>query len=99
MTYIYLPSSSFVFRDCYTALADSPLGVLLTIIIFLAITTLFLAVLKRSRMSPLTYGVPAMLGSITNDFYDLAVGGNTPVVTYLRHSMMVFDNYYMYCFS
>lgn len=85
LTSIYFPSSSFVFNDCSTALDVIPFDVLLTMITFLAITTRFLAVRNLKRISPFTYAVPAMLGSITKDFYIREEGGNTPVVIYFRH--------------
>lgn len=52
---------------------------------FFAITARFLAVRKRKRISPFTYAVCAILGSITNDFYCLVEGGNTPVVINFKH--------------
>lgn len=54
-------------------------------------TTLFLAVRNLSRISPLTSGVPAILGSMIKDFSALVDGGSTPVVIYFKHSIIVYD--------
>ena len=92
LTSISLPSSSLVLRDCSIDLKFKFLPVLLTNRIFLAMTCLFLAVLNLSRMSPLTSGVPAILGSMTKLFPRSVDGGSAPVVMYFKHSMMVWVN-------
>ncbi len=80
----YYPFYPFVLRTCsidsnlvVLPLADSCIRLFAKIAL--------LPVLNIRRISPITYGLPATLGSIIKVFPLSLFGGKAPVVMYLRH--------------
>lgn len=82
--YIYSFFSSFVFRDCSEDLKDNPFPVAWVIHLFFAIIWRPFAVLNRRKTVPTVSGFLEILGSITKYLPRSELGGNDPVVMYLR---------------